>query len=225
MGEACALGPRLSIKRLIEALMAASKSAPARPDRHAALVLAAYRQIAEHGFEGLRTREVAAEAGVNIATLHYYFPTKERLVQGVVEHAMDRFRTTLTPRGSPADQLRTYLRGVRRLLKDEPQLALVMGELGLRASRDPDLAYVMGGMYTLWLRLVRGMLKRAARDGTISREHDSDDVAALIVATLSAAANPAIGAGKTADQSIRQLERWLGLAGRNTTGDANDSSK
>ena len=31
-------------------------------------MLAAYREIAERGFEGLRTREVAAEVGVNIAT-------------------------------------------------------------------------------------------------------------------------------------------------------------
>ncbi|TMG42173.1 MAG: helix-turn-helix transcriptional regulator, partial [Chloroflexi bacterium] len=51
-----------------------------REDRHEALVQAAFNQIAERGFEGLRTREVAAEVGVNIATLHYYFPTKEALI-------------------------------------------------------------------------------------------------------------------------------------------------
>ncbi|HEX2646820.1 MAG TPA: TetR family transcriptional regulator, partial [Candidatus Dormibacteraeota bacterium] len=54
------------------------------------LVKAAFTQIAERGFEGLRTREVAAEVGVNIATLHYYFPTKEALIRGVLEHAMGR---------------------------------------------------------------------------------------------------------------------------------------
>src|SRR5205823_12230072 len=58
-----------------------------KEDRRRALVLAAFGQIAERGFEGLRTREVAAEAGVNIATLHYYFPTKEALIRGVVAHA------------------------------------------------------------------------------------------------------------------------------------------
>src|SRR5205807_7131455 len=70
-------------------------------DRRHALVAAAFGQIAERGFEGLRTREVAAEAGVNIATLHYYFPTKEALIRGVVAHAMGRFRSTLAPHGSP----------------------------------------------------------------------------------------------------------------------------
>lgn len=189
--------------------MASAKEAARAADRRAALVLAAYRLIAEHGFEGLRTRDVAAEVGVNIATLHYYFPTKEGLIRGVVEHAMERFRSTLAPRGTPADQLRTYLRGVHRLLQREPELGLVMGELGLRASRDPALAKTMNELYALWHRTVRGLLRRAVRDGSLGAGYDSDDVAAVIVATLTAAANPASGRG--AAGSIRQLERWLGL--------------
>src|SRR5882724_3741618 len=97
-------------------------SATTKEDRRQALVQAAFNLIAEHGFEGLRTREVAAEVGVNIATLHYYFPTKESLIQAVLDHAMGRFRTTLAPHGSPSDQLRNYLRAVRKLLLDEPEL-------------------------------------------------------------------------------------------------------
>src|ERR1700716_4000411 len=111
-----------------------------KEDRQRALVLAAFNQIAEQGFEGLRTREVAASVGVNIATLHYYFPTKEALIRGVVAHAMDRFRSTLTPHGPPEDQLRNHLRAVRQLLRDEPEVGAVMGELALRSARDPAMA-------------------------------------------------------------------------------------
>src|SRR5438046_9251085 len=114
--------------------------AATQKDRRGALVRAAYNQIAEHGFEGLRTREVAGEAGVNIATRHYYFPTKEKLIEGVVEHAMELFRTTLAPHGSPSDQLRNHLRSVKRLVQDEPRLGVVMGELTLRSARDPGIA-------------------------------------------------------------------------------------
>src|SRR5215813_13327575 len=108
-----------------------------KDDRRQALVRAAFGEIAERGFEGLRTRDVAAQVGVNIATLHYYFPTKESLIRGVVELAMQRFRTTLAPHGSPAEQLRNHLRAVSRLLRDEPQVGAVMGELALRSARDP----------------------------------------------------------------------------------------
>src|SRR5467141_2082646 len=118
------------------------KAAPEAEPRREALVVAAYKRLAEAGFEGLRTRDVAAEVGVNIATLHYYFPTKEALIRGVVELSMQRFRSTLTPHGSSADQLRNHLRAVRRMLGDEPQLGAVMGELALRSARDPAIAAI-----------------------------------------------------------------------------------
>src|SRR5437667_12842488 len=90
--------------------------------REQALVQAAFNLIAERGFEGLRTREVAAEVGLNIATLHYYFPTKEALIRGVIAHAMERFRSTLAPHGSSGDPLRRHLRAVHALLRAEPQV-------------------------------------------------------------------------------------------------------
>jgi len=189
--------------------MSTKRTVPTRADRRSALVLAAYRQIAARGFEGLRTREVAAEVGVNIATLHYYFPTKEKLIEGVVEHAMRRFQSTLEPHGTSADQLRNYLRAVRRLVQDEPELGAVMGELMLRSSRDPALAGTMEQMYGVWHRTVRGLLKRAVKEGHMRPDVDSDEVAAIIVATLTGVSLPSTG-GRP-DQALRQLERWLGI--------------
>ena len=69
-------------------------------ERRRALVQVAYDLIAEGGFEGLRTRNVAARVGVNIATLHYYFARKEDLIQGVVEYLLQQFMMAYLP-GSP----------------------------------------------------------------------------------------------------------------------------
>jgi AcrR family transcriptional regulator len=183
-----------------------------KQDREQALVQAAFNQIAERGFEGLRTREVAAGVGLNIATLHYYFPTKESLIRGVVAHAMDRFRSTLEPHGSPADQLRNHLRAVRKLLRDEPEVGAVMGELALRSARDASLARIMGEAFQAWHRTLLGLLKRAAKDGYLARELDYDDVAALIMATLTSMTLPSTASADRTDRAFRQLERWLGLA-------------
>ncbi len=181
-------------------------------------MLAAYRQIAKLGFEGLRTRDVAAEVGVNIATLHYYFPTKEKLIEGVVEHAMGRFRTTLEARGGSADILGAYLRGVRKLLAEEPELGAVMGELALRSSRDPALGRIVQDMNETWHRTVRGLLRRAAKEGSISRDLDADPVAAIIVAVLASLSLPRAGIRNS--QAIHQLERWLaGDSGRDHPSD------
>src|SRR2546430_12004654 len=105
------------------------KTAEPRRDE---LVRAAYGLLAERGFEGLRTREVAGAVGVNVATLHYYFPTKEDLIKAVVGHAMTRFQSTLATEGSAMERLRGHFRGLRRLGHDEPELFRVMAELMIR---------------------------------------------------------------------------------------------
>lgn len=188
---------------------AALRTGANKEKRRQELVLAAFHLIAEHGFEGLRTRDVAARVGVNIATLHYYFPTKESLIRGVLEHAMDRFRTTLAPHGSPSDQLRNHLRAVQKLLAEEPELGSVMAELALRSARDKSIAAIMTEMYDTWHKTLRGLLRRAVKEGHLRPELDSDGVAALVIATLTAM----MTAAPRTDQALRQLERWLGVTG------------
>lgn len=181
--------------------------------RREELVRAAFVQIAEHGFEGLRTRDVASAAGVNVATLHYYFPTKESLIRGVVEHAMDRFRSTLEPHGDPADQLRNHLRAVRKLMASEPELGVVIGEFHLRANRDPAVRKIVDEMFGTWQTAMRGLLRRAERDGKVRADLDVDATAALIMSTLMSATLRPLSSSGRADQAIRQLERLLGISG------------
>ncbi|HKV89069.1 MAG TPA: TetR/AcrR family transcriptional regulator [Candidatus Dormibacteraeota bacterium] len=180
--------------------------------RREELIQAAFRLIARHGFEGLRTRDVAAEVGVNIATLHYYFPTKEALIRGVVDHAMGRFRSTLAPHGSPAEQLRNHLRAVRKLVLEEPELGIVMGELGLRSSRDEAMSSLLEEMNDGWLITMRGLLRRAAREGALKPEMDGEGVASLLVLSLSGLTLPTMAKSPLTDQAMRQLERWLGIS-------------
>ena len=57
----------------------------------AAIAAAARALIAERGFEGLRTRDIADRVGINIATLHYHVPTKEALIELVAQSMRDDF--------------------------------------------------------------------------------------------------------------------------------------
>src|SRR5689334_1131760 len=171
---------------------AMAENAPARErrpadDRRDALVLAAYNRIAAGGFEGLRTRDVAADAGVNIATLHYYFPTKEALIRNVIGYAMQRFRETLPAGGSPLEQLRGHLRNLSTLLKTDHQLWAVMGELVLRAPRDAELGHTFRQTDEYWHRTLRDLIARAIVQGGLDPRldvADAGDVAALIVVAI-----------------------------------------
>ena len=184
-----------------------------RSDRRRALVAAAYTRIANEGFEGLRTRDVAADVGVNIATLHYYFPTKEALIRGVIGYAMQRFTETLPVEGSPLQQLRGHLGALAKLMKEEPQLWAVMGELVLRAPRDSDLASIFRQADTTWQRTLSRLLRGCIEHGAIDPSIDADDMAALMIVALKGVSLPTVAGFRpeVADQVFRQLERVLGL--------------
>ena len=189
------------------------KARPAAEPRRDELVLAAYRRIAEAGFEGLRTRDVAAEVGVNVATLHYYFPTKEALIRGVVGHAMGRFRTAFAPGTRPGEQLAAQFKGIRRLAANEPELFMVMGELALRSSRDPAIAGIFQDTIRAWHDILVVLVGHAQSDGFVEKRLDPDTTASLIIATLSGLFMVPVThtASDRVDKALRQLEGFLGI--------------
>ncbi|TME74129.1 MAG: TetR/AcrR family transcriptional regulator [Chloroflexi bacterium] len=189
----------------------AIEAEPRAEPRKDALVAAAYTVLATRGFEGLRTREVAAMVGVNIATLHYYFPHKEDLIRGVVAYAMGRFRGTLGGAGSAEDQLRAHFRGLRRLSRDEPELFAVMAELAIRGVRDTSLRRIVGGTDDAWRAMLRTLLRRAQDEGALRADLDPEGMAAVIVATLKGTFMLPASEPENVERTFRQLEMLVGL--------------
>ncbi len=51
---------------------------------------AATRLFAEHGFEGVSTRRIASEAGLNIATVHHHLGSKRDVFLAVIERCFEQ---------------------------------------------------------------------------------------------------------------------------------------
>ena len=180
-------------------------------DRRRALVDAAFQSLATDGFEGLRMRGIAAAVGLNIATVHYHFPTKEDLVRAVVEHAQARFAASIPDVGPPVERLREYLAGVRRMFVAEPDLCQVLTEIGLRAYRDPAIAEILRANDEHWFAVLRALLRDGVDDGSLAPDLDPDATAALVMTTLKGACLPSVRAAGPAQLSsvFDQLDRWL----------------
>ncbi len=67
-------------------------------DRRSALLEAAIKVIARRGVRGLRVEQVAAEAGVAVSLIYYYFDNRNGLVRATLEHANERAATVARPR-------------------------------------------------------------------------------------------------------------------------------
>jgi AcrR family transcriptional regulator len=178
-------------------------------DRRRALVEIAYGQIAERGFEGLRVREVAREAGINNATLHYYFPSKEALIQGVVEYLIREFQTSRVPRldpgsDTPLEELRREFEDLRCRLRDSPEMGAVLAELHSRARRDPAIARMLHALDDGWRGYLAGLLDRGMREGTFRADLDPQVTAAAMIAQLKG-----IGYQTLADPNLANVDRLV----------------
>lgn len=56
-------------------------------DKRSLILAVAFRLLTKAGYAHLSTREIATEAGVNHAMIHYYFGTKDKLVIAALDEA------------------------------------------------------------------------------------------------------------------------------------------
>jgi AcrR family transcriptional regulator len=178
-------------------------------NRKQKLIQAAFNAVAEQGFEGLRVRDVASAVGINPATMYYYFPGKEDLIKGVIDHVFDRLATTADELpGTPKEQLHTHLNRLYRQMRDEPELFAVLSEIRLRTVRTSN-SQVFIEFETAWnMKLVK-LLQTGIRQGYWPNYLDPEIIATTIISLMLGAGLQATTQPRKIEESIAQLERWL----------------
>jgi len=157
-------------------------------DRKAAIAAAARALIAEKGLEGLRTRDIAARVGINIATLHYHVPTKEALVALVAESLRDDFRnqSQSRPRAgkSGLEQLRMEFDDFRETVEDMPGLIIVLTDLVERGRRDPTIGRIVAPLHSVWRGQFAEIFRLGGEDGSFRADIDPEAAAVLATGAL-----------------------------------------
>jgi AcrR family transcriptional regulator len=177
------------------------------------LVRAAFEEIAAEGFERLRTRSVAARAGVNIATLHYYFPTKEALIGGVAQHITAQFISLHglepAPSGSAAlDRLHQEFSDIRFYRANHADLLTVMAELQLRARRDEAIAQIIAPLLGHWRDSLVEVVRAGIAEG-VFRTGIEPAAAGLILMTAFAGTTIYAISAEAMENIFEEIERWL----------------
>ena len=78
--------PRAAPLRRSPQRAAAAAAEGARPDRRHAILLAAEKLFAQHGYHAVTIRQIADEAGVPLALVGYYYGPKHELFHAIFEH-------------------------------------------------------------------------------------------------------------------------------------------
>lgn len=158
-------------------------------ERRRSLLVAAYQLIAEKGFEHLRTRDIAARAGVNIATLHYHFATKEDLIDGVVEYLLLQFRTPLTAVSdnedtSPWGQIQSMFFMLQYRLEHTPELFVVLSEFVLRSLRSSSIHPALHKLDSSWYGFLKQVIIDGVEQGQFRNDIDPGQIASELIIVI-----------------------------------------
>ena len=126
----------------------AEHRAPAQPttdeqrDRVRRILRAAARHGATHGLERVQMTEVAADAGVALATMYRYFPSKAALFVGLMRSQVGQAQAERTPSrpGDPVGSVSDLLLELGDELLKRPLLTHAMITCNNQLATDPEAA-------------------------------------------------------------------------------------
>ena len=169
--------PNSSTKRLRSRTTPRPRPADPRADQETRdrILVAAHAVFLRKGTAGSRTQEIADEAGVNKALVHYYFGTKAALAEAIFERALG----DIVPRmfGILADPGRSI---------EEKIPAIVREQIGFHAERPYFAGYMVSELHNEPGRIVRLMARRGRIPLDVLRRQLREAAAAGTMRRLSA---------------------------------------
>jgi AcrR family transcriptional regulator len=180
-------------------------------DRRLAIAAAARDIIVEKGLEGLRTRDIAARVGINIATLHYHVPSKAALIALVAESIKLDFKLQAMRNSrdgkSALERLRMEFDDFRETTQDTPELIIALTALIEKARRDPEIGAIITPMYDFWRTQFADIFRQGIADGSFRPNLDPTAAALITTGALSDYWRQWTSFRASLDQLMAELER------------------
>jgi AcrR family transcriptional regulator len=155
-------------------------------DRRRAILDAAIKVIARRGVRGLRVEQVAAEAGVAVSLIYYYFDNRNGLVRATLEHANERAAMRTADGGTANGRERAAASLLAELDAGDAvrDTSVVWGEVLASAMFEPELRDQLREASETWTDLVAGAIREGVEDGSISGDVDAHACAERLTALV-----------------------------------------
>jgi AcrR family transcriptional regulator len=158
------------------------------PDRKHLILDAACRAIARTGAAAVRVSDVAREAGVSTALVHYYFPSRADVILQAFGHADDLADAVA------AEQLAKLASGrerVERLILvwagDDPAIGTnwaVWNEMWQYAAHNEAARAMVADSHRRWIEQVAELISEGTADTSIPADVDVDGAARRLAACV-----------------------------------------
>jgi AcrR family transcriptional regulator len=129
-------------------------------DTEQLIVNAARKVFFSKGFDGARMQEIANEAGINKALLHYYFRSKDKLFEAIFFNAFQQFIPRIMENMkadiSFEEKITAFVENYVSLLIQIPQLpGFVLTEINRNPERIAEMLGKMGVMPSFILEMIQ----------------------------------------------------------------------
>jgi AcrR family transcriptional regulator len=143
--------------------------------RREEIVRAAATVFRQRGFESAKLLDVAKALGTDRASLYYYFASKEALMEEIVRTAlMDVLEVAegiKRSRANTRDKVTALIESmVRNYVQNYPHMSIYTEDLGRIARQDSEWATDVMDRTRRYEAVVRAVLARGQRDGTLNSE-------------------------------------------------------
>jgi AcrR family transcriptional regulator len=158
------------------------------PNRKHLILDAACRAIARTGAAAVRVSDVAREAGVSTALVHYYFPSRAEVIVQAFAHADDLADAYAEEQLA---KLATGRERAERLILtwagDEPSIRTnwaVWNEMWQYAAHNEAARTMVADSHQRWIEQVTGLIAEGTADGSIPATVDVDAAARRLAACV-----------------------------------------
>jgi AcrR family transcriptional regulator len=178
---------------------------------------AARRALAARGVDGVRVKDVAAEAGLSPQSVLYYYPELDELVAEAIRHTLERFgERRLEAAGRSDDPRRALAAMIAAGLPsgpDDEDLRVLYGAAGYFRDNE-ELGAAIRAMTARQVEIYRGVLELGEARGVFSLAESSESIARNLVALEDAYGLYIIGGAPIAEEALRQILSFAALATR-----------
>ncbi|MBC8143062.1 MAG: TetR/AcrR family transcriptional regulator [Armatimonadetes bacterium] len=180
-------------------------------ERREQILVTSWEVLSQVGFEKITTRRIAEAAGINIATLHYYFGSKEAVLTETLRHAQnwadERMREAVAGSQTAEEALtKAFAHTIKMVLTGPGPLRF---DMAVRAFRDAEARAEALRVYARYEGFVCEIIEWHVRTGgSLANGFTPQTLAAFVVAMVDGVVLHYLlsGDGVVAERGLNQVK-------------------
>jgi AcrR family transcriptional regulator len=160
-------------------------------ETRARLLRAAFDEIYEHGYQGMRVDDVLGRTGLKKGAFYHHFPSKQALGYAVIDEVLygfmgERWIRGMAEDGDPIAALESMIDQMMEQYGDDKKFCgCPLNNLAQEmAPLDEGFQERIERTFSAWIGVVADALRRGQENGTVAEHVDADAAATFFVAAF-----------------------------------------